>query len=216
MQPELPSSGESRLFDAPHRAASKITSSALQQTPHIAVELAGDPRLEPPDRHRDRPGAGRCPGRSHSRRHDRLVRAVSSLDSRDLSVTRTAEILELAGLLQDDPSFTALIQARLAVLAPMSGTGCAPAARRSRSLARNEHTVRQNHNRVHTLLLGWTGHYAHLREVTAADVITATGPLSGSLPRQDPHRAALAVRLPQETGRLFRNPTQTSTWGGDL
>ena len=37
-----------------------------------------DPRLERPDRHRDWPGAGRRPGRSRTRRHDRLVRAVTS------------------------------------------------------------------------------------------------------------------------------------------
>ena len=41
-----------------------------------------------------------------------------------------------------------------------------------------------NLNRVHPLLLEWAGHYSHLREVTAADVITATGPLTGSLVRQ--------------------------------
>jgi len=35
-----------------------------------------DPRLEPPDHHRDRPCPGRRPGRSHPRRHDRLVSAV--------------------------------------------------------------------------------------------------------------------------------------------
>jgi hypothetical protein len=41
-----------------------------------------------------------------------------------------------------------------------------------------------NLNRVHPLLLEWAAHYSHLREVTAADVITATGPLTGSLRRQ--------------------------------
>ncbi|MEO3863687.1 hypothetical protein [Acrocarpospora sp. B8E8] len=55
--------------------------------------------------------------------------------SRDLSVTRTAQILDLAGLLNDDriSSFAALRRARLQLLpspmAPMSSTGCSPAAR---------------------------------------------------------------------------------------
>jgi hypothetical protein len=47
----------------------------------------------------------------------------SALHRRDLSITRTAEILQLAGLLDDDriPSFAALTRARLALLpAPMA------------------------------------------------------------------------------------------------
>src|SRR2546429_576269 len=85
-----------------------------------------------------------------------------ALHSRDLSVTRTAEILGLAGLLHDDrvPSFTSLIQARLAVLpAPMATDVGHWLRTRSeggpRSRPRNEHTVRMNLNRVHPLLLDW-------------------------------------------------------------
>ena len=57
--------GESRHFDKAHWVASAITGQALQQTRHIAAELAADPRLEHPDRHRDRPCPGCRPGRSH-------------------------------------------------------------------------------------------------------------------------------------------------------
>ena len=110
-----------------------------------------------------------------------------ALHRRDLSITRTAEILDLAGLLHDDrvPSFTTLAQARLALLpAPMAADVGHWLRTRSqggpRSRPRDEHTVRMNLNRVHPLLLDWAGHYIHLREVTAADVIAATGPLPGA------------------------------------
>jgi hypothetical protein len=39
-------------------------------------------------------------------------------------------------------------------------------------------------NRVYPLLLEWARRYDHLRDVTAADVTAAAGPLSGSLRRQ--------------------------------
>ena len=55
---------------------------------------------------------------------------------------------------------------------------------RSLQTRRADHTVRMNFNRVHPPLLEWAGHYSHLREVTAADVTAATGPLHGSLRRQ--------------------------------
>ena len=114
-----------------------------------------------------------------------------TLHRRDLSITRTAEILALAGLLDDDrvPSFTTLARERLALLpAPMAADVQDWLRVRSqggpRSRPRDEHTVRMNFNRVHPPLLEWAGHYSHLREVTAADVTAATGPLHGSLRRQ--------------------------------
>ncbi len=53
-----------------------------------------------------------------------------------------------------------------------------------RSRPRDEHTVRMNLNRVHPLLLAWARHYSHLREVTTADIIAATGLLPPSRRRQ--------------------------------
>ena len=94
-----------------------------------------------------------------------------ALRSRDLSVTPTAEILDLAGLLHDDrvSSFTPLTQARLALLpAPMAAVVEHWLRTRSdggpRSRPRNEHTVRMNLNRVLPLLLEWARNYIHLRE----------------------------------------------------
>ena len=77
-----------------------------------------------------------------------------------------------------------------------------------RSRPRDEHTVRMNLNRVHPLLLAWAGHYIHLREVTTADVIAATGLLPRKPAPADPHRPALAVRPRQKTGTIFRDPTR--------
>jgi len=138
-----------------------------------------------------------------------------ALHSPDLSVTRTAEILDLAGLLDDDrvSSFTALMRARLALLpAPMAADVGHWLRTRSqggpRSRPRDEHTVRMNFNRVHPLLLEWAGHYTHLREVTGGDVIAATGPLHGSLRRQTLTALRSLFGHAKKTGAIFRDPTR--------
>jgi len=214
-QLQLPIPGESRHFDKAHWVASAITGQALQQTRHIAAELAGtrgwNPRIvTETGRALAVVLAGHVPGEMIA------WSALSpALHSRDLSVTRTAEILGLAGLLHDDrvPSFISLMRQRLAVLpAPMAVDAGHWLRTRSeggpRSRPRNEHTVRQNLNRVHPLLLEWAQCYVHLREVTAADIIAAAEPLSGSLRRQ----TVLALRSLfghcRKTGRIFRDPTR--------
>ena len=138
-----------------------------------------------------------------------------ALHRRDLSITRTAEILGLAGLLHDDriPSFTALTRARLALLpAPMAADVGHWLRTRSeggpRSRPRNEHTVRMNLNRVHPLLLEWAGHYSHLREVTAADIIAATELLPASLRRQTLTALRSLFGHCKKTGTIFRDPTR--------
>src|SRR6266487_3901325 len=141
----------------------------------------------------------------------------SALHSRDLSVTRTAEILELAGLLDDDriSSFASLKQARLASLpAPMAADVDHWLRTRSqggsRSRPRDEHTVRMNLNRVHPLLLEWAGryNYLHLREVTAADVVAATELLPSSRRRQTLTALRSLFRHSKKTGGIFRDPTR--------
>jgi site-specific recombinase XerD len=77
-----------------------------------------------------------------------------------------------------------------------------------RSRPRDEHTVRMNLNRVHPLLLEWAGHYSHLREVTAADVTAATGPLHGSLRRQTLTALRSLYGHAKKTGTIFRDPTR--------
>jgi hypothetical protein len=115
--------GESRHFDKAHRVASKITGGALQQARHIAAELAATRGWN--TRIITETGRALAVVLADHTPGDMIAWSELSpaLHSRDLSVTRTAEILGLAGLLHDDrvPSLTSLIQARLAVLpAPMA------------------------------------------------------------------------------------------------
>ncbi len=214
-QLQLPIPGESLHFDRAHWVASAISNQALRQARHIAAEPAAargwNPRIvTETGRALAVVLAGHIPG-------DLIAWSAlpPALHSRDLSVTRTAEILGLAGLLHDDrvPSFTTLIGRRLALLpAPMAADVGHWLRTRGeggpRSRPRNEHTVRQNLNRVHPLLLEWAVRYVPLREVTAADVTAATGPLSGSLRRQ----TVLALRSLfghcKKTGRIFADPTR--------
>ena len=77
-----------------------------------------------------------------------------------------------------------------------------------RSRPRDEHTVRMNLNRVHPLLLDWAGHYIHLREVTAADVTAATGPLPPTRRRQTLTALRSLFGHAKKTGTIFRDPTR--------
>lgn len=65
-----------------------------------------------------------------------------------------------------------------------------------------------NFNRVHPLLLEWAGHYSHLREVTAAGITAATGPLHGSLRRQTLTALRSLSGHAKKTGTIFRDPTR--------
>jgi hypothetical protein len=214
-QLQLSAPGESLHFDKRHWAASAITGPALQQARHIAAGLAAargwnDRIITETSRALAVVLAGCQPG-------DMIAwsRLPAALHRRDLSITRTAEILALAGLLDDDrvPSFTTLARERLALLpAPMAADVQDWLRTRSqggpRSRPRDEHTVRMNLNRVHPLLLEWAGHYSHLREVTAADVTAATGPLHGSLRRQTLTALRSLFGHAKKTGTIFRDPTR--------
>jgi hypothetical protein len=214
-QLQLSAPGESLHFDKRHWTASAITSPALEQARCIAANLAGargwnDRIVAETSRALAVVLAGHEPG-------DMIAwsQLPAALHRRDLSITRTAEILALAGLLDDDrvPSFTSLAQPRLALLpAPMAADVREWLRTRSqggpRSRPRDEHTVRMNLNRVHPLLLEWAGHYTHLREVTAADVTAATGHLSGSLRRQTLTALRSLFGHCRKTGTIFRDPTR--------
>ena len=214
-QLELRAPGESRHFDARHWAASRIDGEALALTRRIASGLAGtrgwNARIViETGRALAVVLADHIPG-------DMIAWSGLSpaLHSRDLSVTRIAEILDLAGFLDDDrvSSFARLRQARLALLpAPMAADVGDWLRTRSeggpRSRPRDEHTVRMNLNRVHPLLLEWAGHYSHLREVTTADVIAATGPLPGSRRRQTLTALRSLFGHARKTGTIFADPTR--------
>jgi hypothetical protein len=214
-QLELHAPGESRLFDQRHWVASNITNQALARTRHIARELAETRGWNTRIVIETRRALAVVLADHHSGDLIAYSQLSPTLRSRDLSVTRTAEILALAGLLSDDriSSFASLKQARLALLPPpmaadvehwLSTRGQGG----PRSRPRDEHTVRMNLNRVHPLLLTWAEHYAHLREVTADDVITATGPLTGSVRRQTFTALRSLFHHCKKTGRIFRDPTR--------
>ena len=214
-QLELRAPGDSRHFDARHWAASRINGEALALTRRIASELATtrgwNARIViETGRALAVVLADHAPG-------DLIAwsQLPPALHRRDLSITRTAEILDLAGLLDDDriSSFTALTRARLVLLPPPMAADVGHWLRtRSqggpRSRPRDEHTVRMNLNRVHPLLLAWAGHYTHLREVTAADITAATGLLHGSLRRQTLTALRSLFGHASKTGTIFRDPTR--------
>jgi hypothetical protein len=214
-QLELRAPGESRYFDARHWVASTITNDALTQTRRIAHQLAETRGWN--TRIVIETGRALAVVLADHTPGDLIAWSwlPAALHSRDLSVTRTAEILDLAGLLDDDrvASFTCLKQARLAMLpAPMAADVEHWLRTRSqggpRSHPRNEHTVRMNLNRVHPLLLNWAEHYVHLREVTAADIIAATELLPGNLRRQTLTALRSLFHHCKKTGRIFRDPTR--------
>ena len=214
-QLELRAPGDSRHFDARHWAASRINGEALALTRRIASGLAAtrgwNARIViETGRALAVVLADHAPG-------DLIAwsQLPPALHRRDLSITRTAEILDLAGLLDDDriSSFTALTRARLALLPPPMAADVGHWLRtRSqggpRSRPRDEHTVRMNLNRVHPLLLAWAGHYTHLREVTAADITAATGLLPASLRRQTLTALRSLFGHANKTGTIFRDPTR--------
>ena len=81
-----------------------------------------------------------------------------------------------------------------------------------RSRPRNEHTVRMNLNRVHPLLLKWARHYIHLREVTTADIITATGLLTGAgAVRPSPPCAHCSATARRPAGSSATRPAASTT-----
>ena len=214
-QLQLSAPGESLHSGKRHWAASAITGPALEQARRIARNLAAARGWN--DRIISETGRALAVVLAECQPGDMIAwsQLPAALHRRDLSITRTAEILALAGLLHDDriPSFTSLAQPRLALLpAPMAADVRDWLRTRSqggpRSRPRDEHTVRMNFNRVHPLLLAWAGHYTHLREVTGADVIAATGLLSGSRRRQTLTALRSLFGHCKKTGRIFRDPTR--------
>ena len=110
IQLELCAPGESRLFDKRHWVASNITNEALLRTRRIAGELAETRGWN--DRIVVETNRALAVVLAAHQTGDLIAWSQLSpaLRSRDLSVTRTAEILGLAGLLNDDrvSSFDAL------------------------------------------------------------------------------------------------------------
>lgn len=102
------------------------------------------------------------------------------------SITRVAEVLSRAGLLDDDrvPAFETWLATKLADLAPGIATDVKAWVRalrhgRPRSHPRNPHTVRRYLRPAHPVLVEWSTRYYHLCKVTTADITTAIRKLQG-------------------------------------
>jgi integrase len=212
-QPELPAPGQSRLFHSRHWTAASVSNPALDHARAIASRLGEargwNPRVQEETRRAlavmlasHVPG-GKIPWSS----------LEPALRPRDLSVSRTAEILGLAGLLGDDrvhPMDT-WTNSRLATLAP----GIAACARSwadalqhgtSRSLPRSPGTARIYLRSVHPLLEQWSGRYDHLREVTAGDAAAAITALRGHQRRRAFTALRSLTRHCKKNGLIFADP----------
>ncbi len=212
-QPELPAPGQSLRFHARHWTAASVTSPALEQARAIASRLGEargwNPRIQEETRRALAVMlASHLPG---------MKVPWSSLEPalrpRDLSVSRTAEILSVAGLLDDDRvrPLDTWTEGKLATLAP----GIAACARSwagalqhgtPRSLPRSPHTVRIYLRSVHPLLEQWSGRYDHLREVTARDAAAAIAALRGHQRRKTLTALRSLMRHCKKNGLIFADP----------
>jgi hypothetical protein len=196
-QPELPAPGQSRLFHSRHWTAASVSNPALGQAKAIASRL-GEARGWNPRVQEETRRALAVMLASHIPGEKIPWSALEpALRPRDLSVSRTAEILSIAGLLDDDRArpLDTWIDGKLATLAP----GIAACTRSwadtllhgtPRSGPRSHGTVRIYLRTARPALEQWSGRYDHLREVTAGDVTAAIAGLRG----HKRHQVLVALR----------------------
>ncbi|MFI5064549.1 MAG: hypothetical protein ACHP9Z_11310 [Streptosporangiales bacterium] len=212
-QLELSAPGQSRLFHARHWTAASVSSPSLEQARAIASRLAEargwNPRIQAETaRALAVMLASLVPGEKVP-----WSALEPALRPRDLSVSRTAEILSIAGLLDDDRvlPLAAWAEGKLATLAP----GIAACTRSwtdallhgaPRSRPRKTDTVRVYLRSVHPVLEQWSGRYDHLREVTAADVAAAITALRGHKRHQVLVALRSLTRHCKKNGLTFADP----------
>jgi integrase len=212
-QLELTAPGQSRLFHSRHWTAASVSNPALDQARAIASRLAETRGWSPSLQEQTRRAlavmlASHVPGQKIP-----WSSLEPALRPRDLSVSRTTEILDLAGLLDDDRirPLDTWIEGRLATLAP----GIAACARSwaaalqqgtSRSLPRSPDTVRIYLRSVHPLLEQWSQRYDHLREITAGDATSAIAALRGHQRRKTLTALRSLTRHCKKNGMIFTDP----------
>ena len=212
-QLELPAPGQSRLFHSRHWTAASVSNPALGQARAIASRLGEargwNPRIQDETRRALAVMlASHVPGEKIP-----WSSLEPALRPRDLSVSRTAEILDLAGLLADDRvlPLDTWIDGKLATLAP----GIAACARSwvtalqsgtLRSRPRKTDTVRVYLRSVHPFLDQWSGRCDHLREVTAGDVTLAIAGLRGHKRHQVLVALRSLMRHCKKNGLIFADP----------
>ena len=212
-QLELTAPGQSRLFHSRHWTAASVSNPALDRARAIASRLGEargwNPRVQDETRRALAVMlASHVPGEKIP-----WSALEPALRPRDLSVSRAADILSIAGLLDDDRvlPLDTWIGGKLAALAP----GIAACARSwvtalrngtPRSLPRKTDTVRVYLRSVHPVLGQWSGRYDHLREVTAADVTAAVAALRGHKRHQVLVALRSLTRHCKKNGLIFADP----------
>jgi hypothetical protein len=212
-QLELSVPGQSRLFHSRHWAAASVSNPALEQARAIASRLGEargwNPRVQDETR---RALAVMLASHVHGEKIPWSF-LEPALRPRDLSVSRAAEILGLAGLLDDDRvrPLDTWIEGKLATLAP----GIAACARSwaqalqhgtSRSLPRSPDTARIYLRSARPLLEQWSARYDHLREVTVGDAAAAIAALRGHQRRKTLTALRSLTRHCKKTGLIFADP----------
>ncbi len=212
-QLELSVPGQSRRFHARHWTAASITGPALEQARGIAARL-GEMRGWNPRIQAETARALAVMLAAHVPGEKIPWSALEpALRPRDLSVSRTAEILAIAGLLDDDrvPALGTWAESKLATLAP----GIAACARSwldalqhgtPRSRPRKPDTVRVYLRGVHPILQNWSSRYEHLREVTVGDVTAAVAALHGHKRHQVLVALRSLTRHCKKNGLIFADP----------
>ena len=132
-----------------------------------------------------------------------------------ISAARVAEVLQEMGVLDDDrrPSFESWLDRKLDGLAPGIRADVEAWLRTMRdggprSRPRNIASAWNHMNQLRPVLLGWSGRYGHLREVTRDDVAAVLAELRGS------RRANVLVALRslfaycKKHKTIFRSPVQ--------
>jgi integrase len=141
--------------------------------------------------------------------------------ARDLSIQRTADVLQQLGIFHDDrrQAFEGWLAAKLQDLAPGIAREAASWARAlrdgsARRQARSENTVRRYLNTTRPALAHWSLTCQHLREITADDVRAVLA----SQPAAQQTQTLIALRslfgYAKRQGIIFRNPAARLTSPG--
>ncbi|MBP2369860.1 integrase [Pseudonocardia parietis] len=144
----------------------------------------------------------------------RYSQLIEVLHRYGVSISRVAEVLSQAGLLDDDrvPAFESWLAAKLADLAPGiidDVRAWVRALQRGgpRNHPRDLHTVRRYLRAAHPVLVDWSTRYQHLREVTTSDVTGIARALRGHPRRRTLGALRSLMRYCKKTGSIFADPT---------
>ncbi len=138
---------------------------------------------------------------------------VGVLHRYGISISRVAEVLAQAGMLNDDriPAFDIWLQGKLSDLAPGIAADVRDWVRvlrhgGPRSQPRDLNTVRRYVRAAHPVLAGWSARYDHLREVTTGDIAVVAQTLRGHLRRHALGALRSLTRHCKKNGTIFTDP----------